>query len=78
MGYDTVFVTAAPVHVGIRGMLDDLHREWPDMVVAIGESGMFTRWAMARGVVPTGAGEVLVARDEGLLAAGASVVFSDM
>ncbi|WP_203931235.1 hypothetical protein [Virgisporangium ochraceum] len=61
-----MFVTAAPVHVGIRGMLDDLHREWPDMVVAIGESGTFTRWAMARGVVPTGAGEVLVARDEGM------------
>jgi hypothetical protein len=64
MGYDTVFVTAAPVHVGIQAMLDDLHRQWPDMVVAIGEAGAFTTWTVARAAVPTGAGQVLVARDE--------------
>jgi hypothetical protein len=36
------------------------------MVVAIGETGTFTTWAMARETVPTGAGQVLVARDEGM------------
>jgi hypothetical protein len=63
MGYDTVFVTAAPVDVGVRVMLDDLHRHWPDMVVAIGEAGTFTTWAVAREAVPAGSGELLVARD---------------
>jgi hypothetical protein len=64
MGYDTVFVTAAPVDVGIQVMLDDLRRQWPDMVVAIGETGTFTTWAVARAAVPAGTGQVLVARDE--------------
>ncbi|AEB44554.1 hypothetical protein [Micromonospora maris] len=33
--YDTGLVTSAPVDAGIRGMLDDLHGRWPNMVVAL-------------------------------------------
>ena len=43
-------------------MLDDLHRQWPEIVVATGETGTFTTWATVRAAVPTGVGEVLVAR----------------
>jgi hypothetical protein len=64
MGYDTVFVTAAPVHTGVQAMLDDLHRHWPNMVVAVGEAGTFTTWTVARPTMPAGTGQVFVARDE--------------
>ncbi|MBL6280349.1 hypothetical protein JMF97_29735 [Micromonospora fiedleri] len=64
-GYDTVLVTSAPVDAGIRGMLDDLHGRWPNMVVALGgeQVGPFLPWRSTHTQVPAGAGEVYVARD---------------
>ncbi|MEU7614264.1 hypothetical protein [Micromonospora sp. NPDC049204] len=64
-GSDTVFVTGAPVAAAVRMMLDDLHRRWPDMVVAMtGADGeRFLPWPAVRTNVPIGMGEILVARD---------------
>ncbi|RZU72443.1 hypothetical protein EV384_0808 [Micromonospora kangleipakensis] len=64
-GYDTVFITGAPVDAGIRAMLDDLHARWPNMLVAPGGEhvGPFLPWRTTRAQVPAGAGEVYVARD---------------
>ncbi|GAA4578794.1 hypothetical protein GCM10023176_55350 [Micromonospora coerulea] len=64
-GHDTVFVTGAPVDAGIRAMLDALHRQWPNMLVAVSgvADGVFLPWLTSRNDVPAGTGEVLVARD---------------
>ncbi|WBC08707.1 hypothetical protein [Micromonospora sp. WMMA1947] len=64
-GYDTVFITGAPVDAGIRVMLDDLHARWPNVLVALGGEhvGQFRPWRTTRAQMPAGAGEVYVARD---------------
>ncbi|WP_165942604.1 hypothetical protein [Micromonospora sp. KC721] len=43
--YDTALITVAPVEPGIRGDADDLHGEWPNVLVALdGEYvGLFLR-----------------------------------
>lgn len=64
-GFDTVFVARATVAGAVRKLLDDLHHQWPDMVVALTgtDDERFTPWQTARNNVPVGSGEVLVARD---------------
>ncbi|MEU8263112.1 hypothetical protein AB0C02_21075 [Micromonospora sp. NPDC048999] len=64
-GYDTVFITGAPVDAGVRAMLDGLSRNWPEMLVALGGStlGPFAPWSSMRDLVPAGRGEVYVVRD---------------
>ncbi|WP_433495869.1 hypothetical protein ACQP26_13295 [Micromonospora sp. CA-248089] len=64
-GYDTVFITGAPVDAGIRVMLEDLHARWPNVLVALGGDhvGQFRPWRTTRAQMPAGAGEVYVARD---------------
>jgi len=63
-GYDTVFITGVRVDDAIRAMLDDLHRRWPAMVVALTGTSHegFAAWDSAR-QMPVGTGDVLVARD---------------
>jgi hypothetical protein len=68
-GHDTVLVAAGPVADALRRLLDDLYREWPQMLVAAEElqAGAFLPWVAARGTLPATQGELLVARDEAML-----------
>ncbi|TDB86330.1 hypothetical protein E1264_18340 [Actinomadura sp. KC216] len=64
-GYDTVLVCAQPPSRAVRRFVDRLHRDRPDLRVAVepGDDPSFRRWGPDRDI-PAGRAEVLVAEDE--------------
>ncbi|MFI0409381.1 hypothetical protein [Actinomadura sp. 3N508] len=67
-GYDTVLVCAQSPSRAVRRFLDRLHRDRPDLRVAVepGDDPSFRPWGAGR-EIPTGRAEVLVAEDEEMI-----------
>ena len=65
---DQVIISPGDPAEGLRSFLETWHDRWPDMRTAVDGvlASEFFRWSQVRPELPSGSGEVLVARDPGM------------
>ncbi|MCX4966484.1 hypothetical protein OHA98_16900 [Streptomyces sp. NBC_00654] len=67
-GSDSVFVACGPVSGAVERFLADWSRRWPRLRVSVGDGEEFSAWEPGAITLPETSGQVLVARDEDMVA----------